>query len=174
MIDHEATLSFRLECMISQSPPQNKSSLLMLRVPPMALFAVFAVAMWFLPGTLPIGFTASWMVALMLAAVGGAFCLAGVRAFQHARTTVNPITPAASTALVASGIYRVTRNPMYLGFALLLLALAMYLGKLSGLLLVPLFMAYLQHFQIRPEERALQAKFGVLFVTYCRQVRRWL
>lgn len=66
------------------------------------------------------------------------------------------------------------RNPMYLGFALLLLALAMYLGKLSGLLLVPLFMAYLQHFQIRPEERALQAKFGALFVAYCRQVRRWL
>ena len=101
-------------------------------------------------------------------------CLAGVRAFQRARTTVNPINPAASTALVVNGIYRVTRNPMYLGFALLLLALAMYLGKLSGLLLVPLFMAYLQHFQIRPEERALQAKFGALFVAYCRQVRRWL
>lgn len=160
--------------MTSQPPPQNKSSLLMLRVPPMALFAVFAVAMWLLPDILPVRFTASWMVALMLAALGGAFCLAGVRAFQRARTTVNPINPAASTALVVNGIYRVTRNPMYLGFALLLLALAMYLGKLSGLLLVPLFMAYLQHFQIRPEERALQAKFGALFVAYCRQVRRWL
>ena len=84
----------------------------------------------------------------MLAALGGAFCLAGVRAFQRARTTVNPITPAASTTLVVGRIYRMTRNPMYLGFALLLLALAMYLGKLSGFLLVPLFMAYLQHFQM--------------------------
>ncbi|KWT65470.1 putative protein-S-isoprenylcysteine methyltransferase [Comamonas testosteroni] len=110
----------------------------------------------------------------MLAALGAAFCIAGVWSFQRARTTVNPITPAASTTLVVSGIYRVTRNPMYLGFALLLLALAMYWGKLSGLLLVPLFMTYLQHFQIRPEERALQARFGALFAAYCRQVRRWL
>ena len=146
----------------------------MLRVPPMALFAVFAVAMWLLPDIRPIRFTASWMAALMLAALGAAFCLAGVWAFQRARTTVNPTTPAASTTLVVSGIYRVTRNPMYLGFALLLLALGMYLGKLSGLLLVPLFMAYLQHFQIRPEERALQARFGALFAAYGRQVRRWL
>jgi protein-S-isoprenylcysteine O-methyltransferase Ste14 len=82
------------------------------------------------------------------AALGGAFCLVGVRAFQRARTTVNPITPAASTTLVVGRIYRMTRNPMYLGFALLLLALAMYLGKLSGFLLVPLFMVYLQHFQM--------------------------
>ena len=100
------------------------------------------------PDIPPVRFTASWMAALMLAALGGAFCLAGVRAFQRARTTVNPITPAASTTLVVGRIYRMTRNPMYLGFALLLLALAMYLGKLSGFLLVPLFMAYLQHFQM--------------------------
>ena len=100
------------------------------------------------PDIHPVRFTASWMATLMLAALGGAFCLAGVRAFQRARTTVNPITPAASTTLVVGRIYRMTRNPMYLGFALLLLALAMYLGKLSGFLLVPLFMAYLQHFQM--------------------------
>jgi len=100
------------------------------------------------PDIPPVRFTASWMAALMLAALGGAFCLVGVRAFQRARTTVNPITPAASTTLVVGRIYRMTRNPMYLGFALLLLALAMYLGKLSGFLLVPLFMAYLQHFQM--------------------------
>jgi len=160
--------------MTSQPPPHNRSFSLMLRVPPMALFAVFAVAMWLLPDIRPIRFTASWIAALMLAALGAVFCLADVWAFQRAQTTVNPITPAASTTLVVSGIYRVTRNPMYLGFALLLLALGMYLGKLSGLLLVPLFMAYLQHFQIRPEERALQARFGALFAAYCRQVRRWL
>ena len=100
--------------------------------------------------------------------------LYGVLAFRQANTTVNPTTPVASTALVVRGVYRLTRNPMYLGFALLLLALAVWLGKMSALLLVPLFMAYLQHFQIRPEEDALHARFGASFDTYCQQVRRWL
>ncbi len=95
----------------------------------------------------------------------------GISAGKH---TVNPTNPVASTALLVCGVYRLTRNPMYLGFALLLLALAVWLGKMSALLLVPLFMAYLQHFQIRPEEDALHARFGASFDTYCQQVRRWL
>ncbi|MBP8187003.1 MAG: isoprenylcysteine carboxylmethyltransferase family protein, partial [Comamonas sp.] len=80
----------------------------------------------------------------------------------------------ASTVLVVRGVYRWTRNPMYLGFAFLLLAFAMWLGKMSAMLLVLLFMAYLQHFQIRPEEDALHVRFGTSFDTYCQQVRRWL
>lgn len=110
----------------------------------------------------------------MLAGSGAAFCLAGVAAFRQARTTVNPTTPATSSALVVSGIYRWTRNPMYLGFALLLLAFAVWLSKLSALLLVPVFMGYLQRFQIRPEEQALRARFGASFDAYCQRVRRWL
>lgn len=160
--------------MTFQSSSQTDSSLLALRVPPMALLAVFAAAMWLLPDILTTKFPASWTVASLLAILGGAFCIAGVRAFQRAQTTVNPTTPAASTSLVVSGVYRMTRNPMYLGFALLLLGFATGLGKLSALLLVPLFMAYLQRFQIRPEEEALQAQFGASFDTYRQQVRRWL
>jgi protein-S-isoprenylcysteine O-methyltransferase Ste14 len=113
------------------------------------------------------------VAATVLAVLGGGFCLAGVLEFRRARTTVNPVNPA-SSALVVRRVYRLTRNPMYLGFALLLLAFALGLGKLSGLLAVMVFMAYLQHFQIRPEEAALRTRFGAAFDRYCQQVRRWL
>ena len=160
--------------MPSQSPSRNHSSWLSLRVPPVALAALFAAAMWLLPGIVSTMIPGAWIVACALAMAGGALCMAGVLAFRQANTTGNPTTPVASTALVVRGVYRLTRNPMYLGFALLLLALAVWLGKMSALLLVPLFMAYLQHFQIRPEEDALHARFGASFDTYCQQVRRWL
>lgn len=140
----------------------------------MALSALFAAAMWFLPDVLMVLIPGGCMVATVLATVGGAFCIAGVLAFRHAKTTVNPVNPETSTALVVHGIFRLTRNPMYLGFAFLLFAFAVWLGKMSAMLLVPLFMAYLQRFQIRPEEDALLMRFGALFDTYRHQVRRWL
>lgn len=159
--------------MPAQSPP-TKNSWLSLRIPPVALCALCAIAMWLLPSVLAIAIPGAWIIALVLAAIGGMLCIAGLLAFRSAKTTVNPIHPAASTALVVRGVYRWTRNPMYLGFALLLLAFALWLGKLSALLAVPLFMAYLQHFQIRPEEDALRQQFGASFDTYRQQVRRWL
>ena len=153
---------------------QQPSSWLSLRVPPLALFALFAAAIWLLPDLLPIRRPGAGVAATVLAVLGGGFCLAGVLEFRRARTTVNPVNPAASSALVVRGVYRLTRNPMYLGFALLLLAFAAGLGKLSGLLAVMVFMAYLQHFQIRPEEAALRTRFGAAFDRYSQQVRRWL
>lgn len=160
--------------MPTRPPSPQPFSWLSLRVPPLALFALFATAIWLLPDLLPIRLPGAGMAAAVLPALGGGFCLAGVLEFRHARTTVNPVNPAASTALVVRGVYRLTRNPMYLGFALLLLAFTAGLGNLSGLLAVMVFMAYLQHFQICPEEAALHARFGPAFERYCQQVRRWL
>lgn len=157
-----------------QTPSQKKFPWLSLRVPPVVLSVLFATLMWFLPGVWAVLIPGQWVVATVLATVGGAFCIAGVLAFRHAQTTVNPVNPDASTALVVHGAYRWTRNPMYLGFTFLLLAFAVWLGKMSAMLLVPLFMAYLQRFQIRPEEAALQARFGDSFDTYRQQVRPWL
>lgn len=151
-------------------------SALALRVPPLALVALAAVAMWFLPGMLPLPRLGAWHTALCVAValLGLAVCLAGVRAFRLARTTVDPMRPAAATALVVRGIYRHTRNPMYLGFLLVLLAWALYLAKLSSLLVLPLFVLYLTVFQIQPEEAALRERFGGDFDTYRARVRRWL
>lgn len=130
--------------------------------------------MWLLPSIQTIAIPASWVVALVISAIGGGFCAAGVLAFRRVQTTLNPVDPGASTTLVVDGVYRLTRNPMYLGFALLLLAFAVWLGTVSALLLVPLFMAYLQNLQIKPEEDALHARFGDSFDAYRQRVRRWL
>ena len=100
--------------------------------------------------------------------------LAAVYGFHRAKTTVNPLKPEASTALVTGGLYRWTRNPMYLAMLLLLLAWACIVSNWAALAILPLFVAYLNRFQIGPEERALQARFGAEFESYRRKVRRWL
>jgi len=104
----------------------------------------------------------------------GAIGIAGVRAFQRARTTVDPLRPEKASALVTSGIYRRTRNPMYVALAIALLGWAIWLGHPLALLGVAAFVAWINRFQIAPEERALRALFGPEFERYCSEVRRWL
>ena len=112
--------------------------------------------------------------AITLAAVGFAIGIAALFGFKKAKTTINPMTPEASTALVITGVYRLTRNPMYLAMLVVLGAWALVVSNFAAFLLLPLFVAYLNHFQIEPEERALRARFGAEFERYRRNVRRWL
>lgn len=111
---------------------------------------------------------------LLALILGGALALSGAISFRRARTTVNPLQPEATTALVTSGIYRFTRNPMYLGFALFLVAWAVWFAFPWSLLGVFGFVAYMSRYQIIPEERALAALFGSEFDRYRHRVRRWL
>ncbi len=113
-------------------------------------------------------------VAGLLIAAGTAFDLLGLIAFHKSRTTINPLRPERTSALVTGGIYRITRNPMYVGMALLLLAWAVYLSALLPLIGVPVFMLYITCFQIRPEERVLRGIFGEEFLRYEARARRWL
>ena len=94
--------------------------------------------------------------------------------FRRARTTVNPLKPESASALVISGIYRHTRNPMYLGFAIILLGWCVLLGSAWAVLGVAGFVLYIGRFQIRPEERALRELFGAEFDAFCSRVRRWV
>ncbi|MNJ74873.1 hypothetical protein D3C77_718740 [compost metagenome] len=87
---------------------------------------------------------------------------------------VNPLKPASASALVTSGIYRVTRNPMYLGFALVLAAWTVFLASPFTLLGIAAFVLYIDRFQILPEERALHQLFGEAMDEYCARVRRWI
>ena len=155
------------------------------RVPPPVIDAACAALMWWLAGALPgaqlwplgrpIGAsTAVTVAALALAAVGGALALAGVAAFRRARTTVNPMAPERARALVTGGVYRVTRNPMYLGMLVVLAGWAVWLGNAAAWLGLPLSMALLTGLQIRAEERVLRARFGAEFERYAARVRRWL
>lgn len=148
-----------------------------LRIPPALVWFLAAGAIYACARGFPsarIEFPARRAIAAGCAVAGVALALAGVREFRRARTTVNPLEPGRASSVVSSGLYRHTRNPMYLGMAVGLVGLALWPGSLAGLLVVPVFMGYLTLFQIIPEERALLARFGSGYADYCRQVRRWL
>ena len=100
--------------------------------------------------------------------------LSGIVSFRQARTTVNPMKPETATTLVTSGVFRYTRNPMYLGMLLVLLAWAAFLASPASLAGVIAFVIYMRHFQIRPEEAALTSLFGQAYLEYRQRVRRWL
>lgn len=148
-----------------------------LRVPPPVVAAITAVAMRLLAILTPT-LTASWTGNLLTAALpallGIVLGVAGIKAFVRAETTADPRRPYQTSTLVTSGVYRYTRNPMYLGLFLILASWALYLGNLlSGLFLV-VFVGYMTRYQIIPEERLLQEKFGDKFKTYRAAVRRWV
>jgi len=119
-------------------------------------------------------FGGSVILAAALALLGLAVAAAGVAAFRRHQTTVNPFQPATASTLVERGIYRRTRNPMYVGVTLALLGYAAFLSHPLALLLVALFPAYIQVFQIAPEERALDRIFGEAYARYKERVPRWL
>ncbi|TFZ45919.1 isoprenylcysteine carboxylmethyltransferase family protein [Stenotrophomonas maltophilia] len=107
-------------------------------------------------------------------ALGVALNLLPKLAFRHAGTTVNPLRPTTSSALVTHGVYRYTRNPMYLGQATVLGGAMLYLQNPVALLAVPLFVLYITRWQIVPEERALSARFPEAYAGFRQHVRRWI
>lgn len=147
------------------------------KIPPPIVGALVALAMWLLA---PIG--PAWVVdpavrhvaAAVLVAVGLAFDLLGLLAFRASRTTANPLKPQRASALVTSGIYRVSRNPMYVGMCFLLLAWAVHLSALLPLAGPVIYVLYITRFQIQPEERVLGQLFGEQYSRYAARVRRWL
>lgn len=148
-----------------------------LKIPPPAVALLFAAMMWLLSASAPslaLGLPWRKTVALLLGSAGLAIAFAGLFEFLRAKTTVNPLTPEAAAAMVTSGIFRFSRNPMYLGLLLALIGWAAWLSHLLGFFLPPFFLLYINRFQIEPEERALSAKFGEEYGQYRRSVRRWM
>jgi protein-S-isoprenylcysteine O-methyltransferase Ste14 len=148
-----------------------------LKVPPLLVAVVIGLAMLGVSRIAPalaFALPGRVAVALSLVLLGGAVALAGVVAFRRERTTVNPMTPGATSSVVSSGVYRYSRNPMYLGFLLALAGLAVYLSNAAAVVLLVAFVAYMNRYQIKPEERALLAKFGLAFAQYMSSVRRWV
>ncbi len=148
------------------------------RIPPPLVAAATALGMWLAAPAA--ARAAAWpstplrlALAVAIALAGGAAAAAGSRAFKRAKTTLNPLRPHKAAALVTDGVYARTRNPMYLGLALVLAGVAAWLWWLPALLGPIVFAAYTTRFQIRPEERALGARFGADYDAYCRRVRRW-
>ncbi len=156
---------------------EKKTSSLELKVPPVIVFAVFAGIMWLLPRAVPgagVAFPARGFIAAGMTVIAGILALAGISSFLKAKTTLNPHKPERSASLVTTGIYALTRNPMYLSLLLVLIGWAVYLSNLASFVLPPFFAAYIDRFQIRPEERMLVSLFGSEFKSYCKRVNRWL
>ena len=155
----------------------GRQHVLELKTPPVVIGALTAALMWIASSATPsFAFVISgrsWCAAVMML-TGAIISGLGVASFRRAKTTVNPMKPESSTVLVDSGIYRLTRNPMYLGFLVVLLGWAIFLSNLVAFLLLPAFIFYMNRFQIEPEDKALVARFGQTFVAYKTRVRRWL
>ena len=155
----------------------TKFSRLELTVPPAVVFLLCTagiwVCAWFTPEwsfTLPL----EEPVSTVLSALGVLFAFAGLASFARARTTTDPMKPQKATTVVTTGIYQYTRNPMYLGLFLFLAALAVKLGNPTAMPFLPAFVAYMNRFQIAPEERILEAQFGDTYTAYKSRVRRWI
>lgn len=147
------------------------------KVSPPVVGVVTGVIMWALSKTtapLPLGDELRYALAAVLVVVGLSFDVLGLLAFRAARTTVNPMRPEKASALVSGGVYRITRNPMYVGMLCLLLAWAEFLASPLALVGPLLFMLYITRFQIIPEERILRQCFGEPYDAYLQQVRRWI
>jgi protein-S-isoprenylcysteine O-methyltransferase Ste14 len=148
-----------------------------LKVPPLVLALGFGVLMWAIDHWLPMQSDRSLIrtgIALATLGLAVVILVTAIVGFRRAKTTVDPMHPEAASTIVTAGIYRFTRNPMYLGFLLALIAWAIFLGNVISALMPLLFVAYMNRFQIAPEERALHARFGAPYETYLRSVRRWL
>lgn len=148
-----------------------------LRLPPVLLALASLAAMWAVARWLPafdIGIRFRKPVSVVLVALGVAVGLAGVAELRRDRTTVDPTRPDRASALVVTGIYRVTRNPMYVALALGLVGAAAWISNLAAMPVPALFIAWITRLQIVPEERALRAKFGAEYEEYASRVRRWL
>jgi protein-S-isoprenylcysteine O-methyltransferase Ste14 len=109
---------------------------------------------------------------VLLIAISLGILAAAMISFRRARTSPIPVKP--TTAIVETGPYRFTRNPMYVGLAALYLGVTLWVDSLWPLLFLPIALFAIQRFVIAREERYLEAKFGDQYRGYRARVRRWL
>ncbi len=148
-----------------------------LKIPPVIQMLVLAISMWLVAILLPsLTFrtnTLLWLGGLVIV-VGIVVVALGMFAFRNANTTVDPRSPEKASLLVTAGIYRFSRNPMYVGILLVLAGWALVLGSIMSLLFLPVFVVYINRFQIKPEEQTLSGIFNGDYAAYKASVRRWI
>ncbi|MBX3630133.1 MAG: isoprenylcysteine carboxylmethyltransferase family protein [Nitrosomonas sp.] len=148
-----------------------------LLIPPVVVLMLCAAVMWYMARYFPfftLEFELSPAVSLLVAASGLLLILVSSITFYQHNTTLNPLKPELASTLIRTGPYRYSRNPIYGGFVLILLGWGGYLHNLASMLCVILFVLYMNRFQIIPEEKSLEQKFGAEFEAYKRIVNRWL
>jgi len=147
-----------------------------LKLPPVVVLFIFALLMYLLDRFLPFGefeFFGRYYLSAGLIILAVLIGFISLGQFFRTKTTVDPTKPNKASALVTSGIFAFSRNPMYLSMLLLLLAFGLRLGNAFNVLIAAGFVSYMNRFQIAPEEKALTKLFGKEFLLYCKNVRRW-
>ena len=147
-----------------------------LKIPPvvilfLSLGIIFGVTYLF--PTFGYSFSYQTLLSRIFLSIGVLVAFSGIISFRIKGTTTNPGQPSKATALVTGGIYKYTRNPMYLGMALILFGGIIRIGNPMTFLGLIFFVWYLNQFQIKPEEVALTELFGEKYKDYCSKVRRW-
>ena len=147
-----------------------------LKIPPPVYMLTFAILMWLSSKYFPLYIwsfdTQNFGIAIIL--LGFCIDFISLIGFLHSKTSINPMKPEQAQTLVTSGMHKFSRNPMYLGLLLLLTGWFLYLGVLSTLIFLPLFIWTLTKMQIQPEEEILEELFGHSYLEYKLKVRRWL
>ena len=147
-----------------------------LRIPPALVMLIFGALMYVLAKFLPVGdfdFFGRNELAWFLFGLGFLIGIVAVVQFIVARTTTDPLHPQKTSKLITGGVYNYSRNPMYLGFLLILLAFGLKLGNAFNTLLAAGFVSYINRFQIKYEEEVLEEKFGKEYRIFCKLTRRW-
>lgn len=148
-----------------------------LKVPPVVQFLAVAAGMWLIAQYVPAlsaDIPGRKALAVLFFCLSALVAIPAIAAFRSAGTTVDPRDPDKTTRLVVRGVYRYSRNPMYLGLFFLLIAWAFYLSNLLAFATLPLFVLAMNRLQIRPEEAAMAAQFGDEYRHYRKTVRRWI
>ena len=145
------------------------------KIPP-PILALIMIAIIYLSSFIVETFTFSYQTVLsvFIVVIGLACAIPSIRLFTKHKTTISPFTPSETTALVTVGMYRYSRNPMYLGLVLLNIAATIFFGTWLGVIIVVVFIFLLNLVQIIPEEEALLDIFGEEYVEYQKKVRRWI
>ena len=148
-----------------------------LKIPPVIVFFI-ALGIVFGVHYLLKGYSYSFLYQTLLSRIflgmGVMVVFSGIISFRMKGTTVDPLNPEKASSLVQSGIYKYTRNPMYLGMALVLMGGIVRVGNPIGLLAIVFFFWFMTKFQIKPEEAALRKIFGAEYEEFCNKVRRWV
>ena len=148
-----------------------------LKVPPVVVTLLYLLCMWaisYFTPSISLQNEVKLFASLCLLFLALTSIISGVVTFSNAKTTVDPTKPTSASSLVNRGIFKLSRNPMYLGMLLILIAWTTWLASIYSLLLSLTFILYMNRFQIAPEERALTELFGDEYKQYCSNVRRWI
>ncbi len=150
---------------------------LALVIPPALVLLIFIAIMWIIASHITYFTLVSGLhpaLPLILTMTGIIFILLSSIPFLRNKTTLNPMKPELTSVLIKTGLYQYSRNPIYLGFVIILLGWGFYLRNILAMLLIAGFVFYMNRFQIEPEEKSLRKAFGIQFEEYERKVPRWL